>query len=357
MADIKPASLSSLINSDELQKTLQDTSKKMMEKFSSISSQLNEVGFKLSKNINRSDTTTQKEFLNTNQKIENISIQMEGVVKRMETNMETRMGGIEKVAKNIYDLGISSDALNKKRYTELEQNNQKLRKYLIGSTILLSTLIVILAIIMTVTIYGFKNIMSTMETKYENLETYTESLEDDIAITTAKLQELETKESNEAETVSTKPLPINTVDITKPSNLTAEQLDKVINMQLTSIGRSNTELSGLGTALHEMENIYNVNALFCLAVASLESGHGTSSAAVNKNNLFGLTKSSGLMTFNSHYDGVMYWGKLIRNSYINKGYASIGTIQKKYCPPSNTWSGNVNTLMIAYGNHAKQVNS
>ena len=148
---------------------------------------------------------------------------------------------------------------------------------------------------------------------------------------------------------------INTTDITQPSNLNADQLNQIINLRLNAIGVSSSKLENLGQALYDMEQKYEVNALFCLSVGSLESGHGTSSAARNKNNLFGLISSNGLMKFESPDKCVDYWGKLIRNSYINKGYNSISSIQKKYCPGSSLWISSIQSFMNIYGELVSQI--
>lgn len=142
--------------------------------------------------------------------------------------------------------------------------------------------------------------------------------------------------------------PINLSDISKPSNLSASQLNSVINSRLKSVGKSSSKLSNLGDALVKMEEESGVNALFCLAVASLESGYGTSDAAMNKNNLFGLMRSDSLMEFSSVSECISYWGNLIKNHYIDSNRDSIEDIQPKYCPDSETWAPDVSYLFNTY---------
>ena len=160
----------------------------------------------------------------------------------------------------------------------------------------------------------------------------------------------------EEPTISSEPDPvveINTTDITQPSNLTADQLNHIINTQLTKIGHPSTKMSNIGEALVKMENDSGVNALFCLSVGSIESGHGTSAAARNKNNLFGLTGKNGLMTFESVEHCIEYWGNLIRTKYIDSGRTTISEIQQKYCPGSTIWTSHINTFMATYSSHVK----
>lgn len=142
--------------------------------------------------------------------------------------------------------------------------------------------------------------------------------------------------------------PVNLSDISKPSNLSASQLNSVINSRLKNVGKSSSKLSNLGDALVKMEEESGVNALFCLAVASLESGYGTSEAAINKNNLFGLMRSNSLMEFSSVSECISYWGNLMKNHYIDSNRDSIEDIQPKYCPDSETWAPDVSYLFNTY---------
>lgn len=146
---------------------------------------------------------------------------------------------------------------------------------------------------------------------------------------------------------------INLCDITTPSNLTAEQLNEIIAIRLSTINQSGTKIENIGESLVRMEEEYGVNALLCLAIGSLESGHGTSSAAINKNNLFGLMGSNGLMKFNSVDECIAYWGKLIREKYMDNGRTSIESIQQKYCPSSTSWSNSIRYLMDEYASYVK----
>lgn len=141
---------------------------------------------------------------------------------------------------------------------------------------------------------------------------------------------------------------VNLSDISKPSNLSASQLNSVINSRLKNVGKSSSKLSNLGDALVKMEEESGVNALFCLAVASLESGYGTSDAAMNKNNLFGLMRSNSLIEFSSVSECISYWGNLMKNHYINSNRDSIEDIQPKYCPDSETWAPDVSYLFNTY---------
>jgi beta-N-acetylglucosaminidase len=83
----------------------------------------------------------------------------------------------------------------------------------------------------------------------------------------------------------------------------------------------NSVMIGLGAKFKEVEEKYNVNALMLFAIAVNESGHGTSTLAKEKNNLFGLNATdnnpfgNGLQ-FNSLEDGIEYAAKV----YMDEGY-------------------------------------
>lgn len=51
-----------------------------------------------------------------------------------------------------------------------------------------------------------------------------------------------------------------------------------------------TNLEGIGAALVEAENIYNINGLYLMGLCCLESSYGTSNFAVNRNNLVRLER-------------------------------------------------------------------
>lgn len=236
---------------------------------------------------------------------------------------------------------------------ELKKRNKKLFTY----TAIIAIMFLILMAVTTFSISrlstNINNLNNAISIQNENIQ----NLYEDIIIIQDEIESIVIEPTvNESATtekeVEEEPVAINLTDITKPSNLTADQLNSIIDEQLTDIGESYTKFSGMGESLVKMEQETGVNALFCLSVGSLESGHGTSYAAESKNNLFGLIGNSGnLMSFDSVDDCVMYWGELIRNNYIDNGRTTVSSIQSKYCPGSSTWSGNVSYFMNEYSDH------
>ena len=129
---------------------------------------------------------------------------------------------------------------------------------------------------------------------------------------------------------------IRSMDMSKKSGVTAADLKLV-----TSQG-----LVGLEQAFVNAENRYNVNALFLVAIASLESANGT--ICFRPNNMFGYGSSgypskeaciydvaSGLGNNYLRPGGSLYSGKTI--SDVNKRYAS-----------SSTWDEKVSNNMYKY---------
>lgn len=130
----------------------------------------------------------------------------------------------------------------------------------------------------------------------------------------------------------------NTTDFTHKSGYTADQFDEIIKTAFTNMNKSDTALIGIGDGLYQAEQEYDVNALYMLGIASLESGWGTSTLATKNNNVYGLVG----MKFDSYYDGSVSMGRILRNSYIDKGYDTLDKLQTKYCPSGGkNWVYNI----------------
>ncbi|NUK29810.1 S-layer homology domain-containing protein [Parageobacillus sp. VR-IP] len=110
----------------------------------------------------------------------------------------------------------------------------------------------------------------------------------------------------------------NVLPIRTKTNYTAEELNK-----FAAANRSDSPLKTLGEAFKKAEKTYNVNALYLLAHAILESDGGTSQIAKEKKNLFGIQAVdsdplNSAMTFNSFEDCINYMAQtMISNGYAN----------------------------------------
>ena len=99
------------------------------------------------------------------------------------------------------------------------------------------------------------------------------------------------------------------------TTFTASDFDNMTN------SKASGKLNGLGSYFIQYQNTYGTNAALVYGVAVLESGWGTSSIAINKNNLFG----HGAMDSNPYYgangystasDSILYHSKV----FISEGY-------------------------------------
>ncbi len=136
----------------------------------------------------------------------------------------------------------------------------------------------------------------------------------------------------------------------KPSSNVASD-SGLTKKQIASLFKGTAlEGHGLEDVILEMEEEYGINAFFTIAVMKLESGHGKSRLAKNKNNLFGLNAIDGdaynkAFSFKTKGDSIEKFGKLISKNYIGKGLKTIEKVAKKYCPTDDNWPKLVKSIM------------
>ena len=130
-----------------------------------------------------------------------------------------------------------------------------------------------------------------------------------------------------------------TLDLNQKSNLTTHEIGEITK---------GTNLEGIESAVVEIEEKYNINALFTLALAAHESGYGSSYLARNRNNIFGIcaydSNVDAASGFASKSDCVRYWGKLINESYFRKGRTTLESINSIYASDT-TWASQVRDVM------------
>ena len=144
----------------------------------------------------------------------------------------------------------------------------------------------------------------------------------------------------------------NTTDIAHKSGYTAEQFDAIINKVFTDMNKKTTSLTTIGDSLYKVEQENDVNGLYLLGIASLESGWGTSGLATKSNNLYGLIGRK----FNSVDECTEYMGSWLRSAYIDKGLDTLSKIQTKYCPNGGSkWINDVTWCANRYINAANEL--
>ena len=125
----------------------------------------------------------------------------------------------------------------------------------------------------------------------------------------------------------------NPNDLTIPSNLNKDEMYDLLK---------DTGLKDVAHTYIEAEQKYGVNSFFLLGLSALESAWGTSSRAVNDNNLTGynITSNSAYYSFSSRSESLLATAKLLSNDYLNKNgrYYNGKTawdVNKNYCPPTD----------------------
>ncbi|MDI1473570.1 glucosaminidase domain-containing protein [Streptococcus taonis] len=114
-------------------------------------------------------------------------------------------------------------------------------------------------------------------------------------------------------------------DLRKPTNYTAEELDKVYSL----MNIKGSRLAGKGAIFKEAEKRYQINALYLIAHSALESSWGRSQIAKDKNNFFGIaaydtTPYDSAKSFDDVDKGILGAAKWIRENYIDNGRTYLG---------------------------------
>lgn len=151
-----------------------------------------------------------------------------------------------------------------------------------------------------------------------------ELLKQEIAAEVAKQERLEAIAARETY--------INSI-VCDPSNVSRVTGLKEEDYSLLTQG---TWWEGNEQALIDLERNYGVNAMFAMAVSTLESGSGSSDRAKSRNNYYGLELPN---YWNNLYDNTQYWGNCIKENYVGENRLSTYNISPKYCPPNSAYWG------------------
>ena len=93
-------------------------------------------------------------------------------------------------------------------------------------------------------------------------------------------------------------------------------------------------LKGTGRLFVKYGIAYQVNPALAAAISMHETGNGTSSAARNKNNLFGFMTNGGatLETFSTLEESIKRGIRNLSLNYLHQGLTTVQAIQRKYAP-------------------------
>lgn len=93
-------------------------------------------------------------------------------------------------------------------------------------------------------------------------------------------------------------------------------------------------------------NYYEIEYKIPLAIAKLETGHFTSRAFKEGNNVGGMSVNEVPIEYDSLKVGVDAFVKNLAQNYFEKGLTSVESISEKYCPVNaESWSRTVNQLI------------
>ena len=90
---------------------------------------------------------------------------------------------------------------------------------------------------------------------------------------------------------------------------------------------------------------YGIDHAIPLAIAKLETGHFTSAAYLQGNNVGGMSVNEVPMTFDSLTEGVDAFVKNLTDNYFALGMDTPEEIGSKYCPVNPEWANVVSQLM------------
>lgn len=130
--------------------------------------------------------------------------------------------------------------------------------------------------------------------------------------------------------------------------LSKEDLEKVIKQNYK--GEIQENLLSCIDEFMEIQEKYNVNAIFAISVTIWESSGGTNWNAIDPStyNWLGIDDGNGgLASYNNFNQAVTEFGKLISGStYFGSGNYTVNNISKIYCPDTwQEWSKDINSEM------------
>ena len=124
------------------------------------------------------------------------------------------------------------------------------------------------------------------------------------------------------------------------SNLTLEQVEQLL---------SGSPMSGTGKTVLDVEEKYNVNAFFTIAVAQCETQRGLTGTGSSKKNPYGLTsRGNGYRSFNTYDEAIVTFGDTLSRLYIPNGRTTVEKVNQIYCPGNSGWATSVRTIMDNY---------
>lgn len=133
----------------------------------------------------------------------------------------------------------------------------------------------------------------------------------------------------------------NPYDLRESSNLTRDKAYKMLE---------GSALQSVADAYVYAEEVYGVNAIFIMALTSVESAYGRSELAMYRNNIGGVKGMNGDWAYFSDWgECIMYIASFLSESYLSEdgmffnGY-SVDDINIKYCQDDSDWAGMIMSI-------------
>lgn len=109
-------------------------------------------------------------------------------------------------------------------------------------------------------------------------------------------------------------------------------------------------LSGYGQYFYDTCQAYGVDPYLAGAISMYETGWGSSTLAVNQNNVGGMRYAGEWLTFGSLERGIEAFIRNIANNYVAYGMTTPATMVNKYAEGSATWVFSVNSIYSIIAN-------
>lgn len=127
----------------------------------------------------------------------------------------------------------------------------------------------------------------------------------------------------------------NSNNISDVSNASEEQLEYVLK---------DTRLEGYGWLYKQLEEEYQINALFAISNSFVEAGRDPSfvNGYIRRNNIYGLLNHS----FDSYEECIRYYFYMIDKYYIKqRNFKSISEVSNVYCPHTpDAWTDTITQI-------------
>lgn len=149
---------------------------------------------------------------------------------------------------------------------------------------------------------------------------------------------------------------LKTVEERSPSsNLTSTEMNDLVNLICAKRSDDDEDpqdnpFYDSGETFYEMECDTGINALYVMAIFTVESGFGESMC--RPYNAGGITSSDGdYKSFKSIDDCILYTGELLSRYRDNYGLETIYEIGSRYCPVNPDWPDDVSEFVDTYSDY------